>query len=181
MNEDLQLTETESEAARDAWKPVKIRFFDYSFASKAIYGTLTVMAVIVAMEDHAPSALSAAAQLFGATLALAVAEAYAEIIADTLNKRRKLSAEEGREILGKVSPVLFGAQVPTLVFLMSDGGLFSVETAIQISKVLVLVLLFVYGLRVAQVLHKNHLIQILSGLIIMSAGFVVVLIKHLFH
>lgn len=167
--------------ARGVRKPVTICFFDYSFASKAIYGTLTVMAVIVAMEDHAPSALSAAAQLFGATLALAVAKAYAEIIADTLNRGRKLSAEEGREILRKVSPVLFGAQAPTFVLLLSAGGLFSVETAIQISKGLVLVLLFVYGLRVAQVLHKKRFIQIVSGLMILSAGFVVVLIKYLFH
>src|SRR5687767_1372193 len=101
MNEELQLTETEREAARGVQKPVKIRFFDYSFASKAIYGTLSVMAVIVAMENHPPTALSAAAQLFGVTLALAVAETYAEIIAHTLDRGRKLNAEEGREILGK--------------------------------------------------------------------------------
>jgi hypothetical protein len=113
----------------------------------AIYGSLAVMAVIVAIEDHPPTALRAAAQLFGVTLAIAVAKAYAEIIADTLDRGRRLDAEEWREILRKISPVLFGAQAPTLVFLMSAFGLFSVETAISISKVLVLGLLFVYGLR----------------------------------
>lgn len=177
----MQLAETEGQAAIVAGKPVKIPFLDYSFASMAIYGSLTVMAVIVAMEDHPPSPFRAAAQLFGVTLAIAVAKAYAEIVADTLNRGRKLNAEEAREILRKVSPVLFGAQAPTLVFLLSAFGLFSVETAFEVSKVLVLTLLFVYGLRVAQVLHKNRLAQIASGLVIMSAGLVVVVINYLLH
>ena len=181
MDEVLQFTETEREAAGDAHESVKIPFFDYSFASMAIYGSLTVMAVIAAMENHPPTALSAAAQLFGVTVAIAVAKAYAEIIADTLQRGRRLDAGEWREILRKVAPVLFGAQAPTLVFLMSASGLFSVETAIQVSKFLVLLLLFVYGLRVAQVLHQKRLVQILSGLMIMSAGIVVVAINYLFH
>jgi hypothetical protein len=181
MDEDLQLGETGREATSGVRKPVKIRFFDYSFASMAIYGSIPVMAVIVAMEYHPPPPLSAAAKIFGVTLAIAVAKVYAELIADTLHRERKLNAAEWREILRKVSPVLFGAQSPTLVFLLSACGLFSVEVGIQISKVLVLVLLFVYGLRAAQVLHKKRFVQILSGLVIMSAGIVIVFINYLFH
>jgi hypothetical protein len=172
---------TEIPAPNGGRKPVKIPFFDHSFASNAIYGTLTVMAVIVVMEDHPPPALRAAAQMFGVTLAIAVAKAYAEIIAGTLHRGRRLIAEEWREILHKVSPVLFGSQGPTIVMLLAAFGLFSVETAIAVSKGLVLVLLFVYGIRAAQILHTNRLIQLVSGLVIMSAGGVVVLINYFFH
>jgi hemolysin III len=181
MGGRVELAETLSGATDDPPKASGILIFDYSFASMAIYGSLAVMAILVAMEDHPSSALRTAAQLFGVTFAIAVAKAYAEIIADTLHRGRRLNAEEGREILRKVSPVLFGAQGPTLVMLMSAFGFFSVDTAIDVSKVLVLVLLFVYGLRVAQLLHKNRFIQIGSGFVIMSAGGIVVLLNRLFH
>jgi hypothetical protein len=182
MDEVLQSSaQTGRAAAEGARKSLKIRFFDYSFASKAIYGAIAVMAVIVAMEAHPPTALFAAAQSFGVTLAVAVAETYAEIIAHTLDIERKVNKEEWREVWRKVSPVLFGAQAPTLVFLLSAGGLFSVETAIAVSKVLVLALLFVYGFETARFLHKERFVQILSGLVIMSAGAVIVLINYLFH
>ena len=65
--------------------------------------------------------------------------------------------------------------------LISAFGLLSVEAALEISKILVLLLLFVYGLRVAQLLHKNRFVQIVSGIVIMSAGGVVVLMNYLFH
>ena len=181
MDKGLHLAENELDASSGLRKAVKSRIFDRSFASKAIYGTITVMAVLVAMENYPPPALRAAAQMFGVTLAIAVAEAYAEFIAFTLHRGRKLNREERREILQKVSPVLFGSQGPTVVMLLSAFGLFSVETAIDVSKALILVLLFVYGLRVAQLLHTNRLIQIASGLVIMSAGGVVVLINYFFH
>jgi hypothetical protein len=156
-------------------------FFDYSFVSMAIYGSLTVMAVVVAMENHPPPPLSAAARVFGVTLAIAAAKAYAELIADTLTRGRKLNGEEGRQLLRRVSPVLFGAQAPTVVFLMSALGWYSVETGIEISRVLVLGLLFVYGLRVGQLLHRARVVQIASGLAIVSAGALVVVMNQLFH
>ncbi len=172
---------TETATSSGGKKPAEIPFFEHAFASNAIYGTLTVMAVIVAMADHPPPALRAAAQTFGVTLAIAIAKAYAEIIASTLRKGGTLAWEEWREIVRKVSPVLFGSQGPTIMMLLSAFGLFSVDRAIYISKALVLVLLFVYGIRVAQLLHTNRLIQLASGIVIMSAGGVVVLINYFFH
>lgn len=177
----MMLAETEREVTSDSRESKKGIFFDYSFASMAIYGSLAVMAVIVSMETHPPTALRAAAEILGVTTAIAIAKGYAELIADTLDREKRLDAEEWREILRKVSPVLFGAQAPTLVFLLSACGLFSVETAIEVSKVLVLALLFVYGWATARVLHKKRFVQIVSGLAIMSAGFVIVLINALLH
>ena len=147
----------------------------------AIYGSLAVMAVLVAIGFHPASPLQVAAQLFGVTLAIAVAKGYAEIIADTLYRGRRLDKGEALEVLRKVSPVMVGAQGPTAVMLISAFGLLSAEAALEISKILVLLLLFVYGLRVAQLLHKNRFVQIVSGIVIMSAGGVVVLMNYLFH
>ena len=157
----------------------KVRLFDHSFASMAIYGSLTVMAVLVANDETSPLAL--AAQLFGVTVAIAMAKAYSEILAGTLLRGRKLAWKERKNVLRNVTPVLFGAQGPTLVLLISAFGLFSVDKAIEISKILVLLLLFAYGLRVAQLLHRGLIVQIVSGLAIMSAGIVVVLVNYLFH
>lgn len=166
----MELAEARPAAVFAVPEAFGVQIFDSSFASMAIYGSLALMAVLVAIENHPPAPLQIAAQLFGVTLAIAVAKAYAEVIADTLHRGRRLTTGEWREILRKVLPVLFAAQGPTIVMLMSAFGLFSVAAAIELSKTPVLVLLFVYGLRVAQLLHSNRLIQIASGLVIMSAG-----------
>lgn len=104
-------------------------------AAKAIYGLVTVLAVLVTMEDHPPVAWRGAITLFGATLAVALVDTYSETIAGMLSSQRRLSRDELREIWRDVSPVLVGAQAPTLILLVSAIGLFSVERAITIAEV----------------------------------------------
>jgi hemolysin III len=157
------------------------QFFDQPFASKAIYSLITVMALLLVMEDHPPTALQGAITLFGATLAIALAEVYAETIAETIAHHRRLGIEELRHIRQIISPVLLGAQAPTLILVASAFGLFSVETAIEISKWIILLLLFGCGFRVAQILHESRFQQIVSGLIIVAIGSLIIIIKTIFH
>lgn len=158
-----------------------VRLLDKSFSSKAIYGLITVLAVLLVMEEHPPTALVGVLTLLGTTAAIALAEAYCETIAEMLAQKRRLTSIELREIVHDVAPVLVGAQGPTFLFLISVFGLFPVNVAIELSKWVILAQLFAYGFRVGQVLHQRLLFQFISGFAMLAAGGLIVLIKVLFH
>ena len=152
-----------------------------SSASKTIYGFVVVLAVLTVMQDHPPVAWRAALTLFGTTLAIALAEAYAEIVAGIIAEQRHPTRAELREVWSSVSPVLIGAQMPAVVLLLSALGFYPIEQAITLAEVVVFVLLFSYGWRVAVILHENWIHRALAGLLFVGAGALVVGIKALFH
>jgi hypothetical protein len=151
------------------------------FASKAIYGLLTVLALLLVFREHPPTALRGAITLFGTTLALALAEAYAEIAAEMLSQRRWLTAKERRAIGAAVSPVLLAAQVPTVILLIAAAGGFSVEVALSLGIWADFLLLFAFGLQVGRVAHQGGWMSVASGLLTVAFGGVIVLLKALFH
>ena len=154
---------------------------NHHFAEKAIYGLITVLAVLVVMEEHPPVAWRGALTLFGTTLAVALVETYAATIAWMLTRQRRLGREELRTIWHEVTPVMTGAQAPTIVLLLSAAGLYPVGRAITIAEAVIVVFLFGYGLRVGQLLHQSFLRQVISGLILVAIAGLVVAIKVLFH
>src|SRR5262245_11014147 len=80
-----------------------------AFVSRAIYGLITVLAVLQVYELHPPSAWGGTVSLFGTTLAVALVDAYSDSIAEMLSRGRGLSREELRKIGHDVAPVLIGA------------------------------------------------------------------------
>jgi hypothetical protein len=152
-----------------------------SFVSHAIYGVITVLAVLQVMEHHPPSAWSGAVTLFGTTLAVALLDAYSDSIAEMMAHGHMLSRGELGRIWRDVRPVLIGAQGPTLFLLLAVIGLLSVETAIDLAEGLSFLLLFVYGLRVGRLLHEGWPRQLLSGLILVAIGGFVVALKAVVH
>jgi hemolysin III len=160
---------------------VRSRLFDHNFAAKAIYGLVTVLALLLVMEDHPPEALPGAISLFGATLAVALLDLYAESVAEMLSHSRRLTQIEIRKVWEDVRPVLIGAQAPTLIMLLSALGLFSVETAIDFARVVIFLTLFLFGIQVGRKLHENVLRQLLSGLYLVALAGLIVGIKVLFH
>lgn len=96
------------------------------------------------------------------------------MIARMLSQGRSLGWAEVRASWHEAVPVLTGVQAPTFVLLLSALGLFSVDWAIGIAEVVVVLFLFGYGLRVGQRLHQRWLGQVLSGLALLAiAGLVV--------
>ena len=149
--------------------------------SRAIYGLITVLAVLQVFAVHQPSAWHGTVTLFGTTLAVALADAYSDSIAAMLSAQRSLSWEDLREIAHDVWPILVGAQGPTLLLLLSAFGLISVELAITLAQVVAFLLLFGYGWRVGHMLHEDRPRQLASGLLLVAIGGLAVGIKAAFH
>ena len=152
-----------------------------AFVSRAVYGLVTVLAVLQAMELHPPSAWHGAATLFGTTLAVALLEAYSVAIAEMLARERGLSRDEFRAIRRDVGPVIVSAQGPTILLLIAAIGLISVERAIDLAQLVAFLFLFGYGWRIGKLLHERWLLQIMSGLLLVAIGGIIVGIKAAFH
>lgn len=145
--------------------------------SKAIYGLITVLAVLQVLVAHPPSAWQATGALFGATIAVALADAYSACLASMLGAGRALTREDARTIWHEVAPVMVGAQGPTVLLLVSALGLLSVGAALSLAQAVAFVLLFGYGWRVGQLLHERWWLQLANGLLLVAIGGIVVGIK----
>lgn len=64
--------------------------YERHYVAKAIYGSVTILDVLLVMEDHPPEAWRAAGTLFGAVMAVAPADGYSETIADFIDRKRGL-------------------------------------------------------------------------------------------
>ena len=78
---------------------------------------------------------------------LAMAETYSATIAETIAGQKRLDRQEILEIWHDARPILLTANLPTLVFLLSEAGLYSMDTALIIAKSAIYLALFAYGLQ----------------------------------
>lgn len=157
------------------------RLLDERFTSRVLYGLITTMALLNVLELHPPSALAAIVTLLGTNLAVALAEAYSETIAEMLVTQRRPTVAELRHVWHEVTPIIASTQPSILICLLALVGVISVEAALQFSQAVVVGLLFFYGFRVGQLLHATFLRQIFTGLFMASTGLFIVLIKMLLH
>jgi hypothetical protein len=142
---------------------------------------MTVLAVLQVLQMHPTSARESAVTLFGTTLAVALVEAYSESIAAMIGRGRSITHGEIGEILHEVAPVMVGAQAPAVVVLASAVGIMTLPTALRLAETVAFLLLFLYGVRVGQLLHASKARWIASGLVLVVIGGIIVGFKAAFH
>ena len=77
--------------------------------SKTIYGTIIILVVILAMEDHPPSIAGTFATVIMTGLGVAIAEWYSDYIGKTIEEHHILNSAERRRIAKDISAVMTGA------------------------------------------------------------------------
>ena len=102
--------------------------------SKIIYGTIIVLVVIIAMEDHPPSPAGTVATVLFSGLGVALAEVYSEFIGTRINQRRSLTWSERQQITKNVSAVMIGALLPLPLLILAWIGVMRFELAFVLDK-----------------------------------------------
>ena len=103
--------------------------FNKAFVAKSLYGSITLLAVLLSLEDHLPTAWHGASLLLGTALSVALAEAFSESIGQVIAGQKQLDRAELVEIWHETRPVLSAAYLPLLMIVLVGFGLFSVSTA----------------------------------------------------
>jgi hypothetical protein len=149
--------------------------------SEVIYGTITILALVLVLEEHPEAPWRVVGTIVAATLALAVARAYAGTVAETLSRGEPLKRSELRAIWREARPVMVYAQLPTLAFVLSALGLFPLGLAFWIAEAVGLFILLLAGYLVGRRVGSSRLRSLFSSLVIGSAGGLIILLKILTH
>jgi hypothetical protein len=98
-------------------------------AAHAIYGSIIVLAVIVAEQDTSIDGSEVIASVIGVAVVTAMAELYADYIGGTIRAaRHPTSAERGIAIKNVIAGFLT-AIVPAAYFVLSEAGAMSLDAA----------------------------------------------------
>lgn len=102
-------------------------------AAHTIYGSIIVLAVLVAEEGTAVSPGEAIASALAAALVTALAEIYANYVGATMRARRHLTSRE-RLLIGRTVAVGFAIAIVPVAFLIPAAtGTIDPETALEVA------------------------------------------------
>jgi hypothetical protein len=106
---------------------------------------------------------------------------FSKTIAEIIAGQKRLDRQEIMELWLDTRPILLTSNLLTLVILLSEAGLYSMETALIIAKTVVYLTLFAYGLKVGHLLHASKWRILLSGFFTAGIGALIGLMKFLLH
>lgn len=152
-----------------------------SAIAEVLYGTVTVLAVVLVLEEHASGAWGVVFSIVGTTWALAFARAYADSIAEILHRGHRFGRADLRRVWREVRPVMFYSQLPTLVFVLSAFGLFPLGLSFEIAQTLGVVILFLAGYFVGRKVGLSVPRSLLASLTIGVLGTSIILLKIFTH
>jgi hypothetical protein len=99
-----------------------------------MYGAIVGLAVVVALEGHAPSPGQTAATVAGTALAVGLAELYCEYVGAETRTRRPVARSQLRHLAAEAAPVTFGAAFPAVFFLLAAAGAIETGSAFVLAK-----------------------------------------------
>jgi hypothetical protein len=149
--------------------------------SRVIYGAVVGLALVVALEDHPPSAAGMAALLVSTAVAVALAELYSELLGARVRLRHRVGRDRRRAILMDSAAVAGGAAFPAAFFLVAATGAIQVAAAFTIAKWSGLGLLALYGFSAARLGGADLRSSSLQALGVMAIGALVIAVKSLVH
>jgi VIT1/CCC1 family predicted Fe2+/Mn2+ transporter len=100
-------------------------------ARHAVYGSVIVLAVIVALDGTAARTREVIASVIAAAIATVVAETYADYLAETISVGRRPTRRENAEALRNAWAGLLAAILPVVFFVLTGLGLMALDTAFR--------------------------------------------------
>jgi hypothetical protein len=113
--------------------------------ARVVYGAIIGLTIIVAVEDHPPSAAVMAAWLGLTGLTVALAEVYSEVIGVETSERHRVTRHQLTRLLGEGWAVALGVAFPAVFFLLAVVHLFELDTAFALARWSGLGLIGFYG------------------------------------
>lgn len=146
-----------------------------------IYGSVTVMALLMATGHADGEPVRTAAILFGSIFAIALAESFAKISSDAVQKRQPFGWSEVYHGWVHSRPALIAANIPTLLIAASSLGFYGYETSIALAQISAIILLGLYGYSIGWVIYRRVVPGLLHGAFTSGIGVALAVVKYLLH
>src|SRR3954470_5007584 len=105
-----------------------------SDVARTIYGAIVGLALILALEQHPPSAAATSTLVAATAIAVGLAELYSEVVSAEARTRRPVKLADVKHMLGEAAAVILGAGFPTIFFIVAAAGLIDLDMAFKLSK-----------------------------------------------
>lgn len=155
--------------------------FNHQYSAKAIYGIILIQALLISLDSVNANPLSTAIKTFIGALIIVFAEIYSEFLGGVINKKGHLTKRERDEIKREALSVSAVSINPTILFLISSFGLIDIKTAFNMSYILGLFELIIFGFIASRSIHKNTFKNIRAGLLTGVIGLSIIAAKSFIH
>jgi len=142
-----------------------------------VYGTIVVMATVTAGAAGHLDAWRLAVLVFSTASVLWFAHVYADGLAESIERGRRLDAPELVEVARREAAIVLACVGPVLALLLGALGVLRDSRAVWLALVLGLVTLAIQGVRYAQIEHLGRRGSVISVLINVALGLVIVGLK----
>lgn len=146
-----------------------------------VYGSVTVMALLVAIRPPVEDPGRHALILFGSVFAVALAKAYAEICERMLDSGKAATWADARAVWQHSRTVLLAANGPTLAFALAAMGLIAADAALVLAQILAIALLGWFGGRIGWRVGGTLRGAIIGALVTGGLGALVTGVKLMMH
>lgn len=118
-------------------------FYGNDRATKVIYGSILLFVVILSIHYSGDeSAFMLAFTVFLTSFTIVLAEIYSEILGQRIKQHGKLSRAERTNIVNDTLSIVSVSLWPSVIFLLSAFGLYSLDIAYGLSYAFLLIVLF---------------------------------------
>jgi hypothetical protein len=154
--------------------PGAVRFVTAARAGHAVYGSIIVLAFVTGLDEVSASAREAFFGVFGAAIAVALSEMYADMIGATIRERRAPDRAEYREFVVDMAFGFGAALFPGFFFLLAWLEVMKLGHAFTIAEWSGVAILFGYGFVAARAanLKLAHALVWAVGLTVCGVGLV---------
>jgi hypothetical protein len=149
--------------------------------ARVIYGSIIGLALVVALENHPPTAGQTVGAVLGTALAVGFAEIYSDLIGTEARTRRPVAKTDARQATKSAGAVIFGAGFPAVFFILAAAGAMELSLAYTLSKWTGFGLICVYGLAAGRLSGSSWLVSILHALAVAAIGGFLIAFKALLH
>jgi hypothetical protein len=149
--------------------------------ARVIYGAIVGLALVVALEQHPPSAGFVTGSLLGTAVAVALADVYSEIVGTETRTRRRVRSPELRHAAAEALAVGFGISFPAVFFVLAVFDAIETDTAFTLAKWSGAALIGLYGFLAARLAGTGLVIALLQALAVTLVGLMLIGLKALLH
>ncbi len=146
-----------------------------------IYGSITVLATLLAFGHSAEDPIRTALILFGSVFAMTLAKTFAQVSSDAVHDRRQAGRIEFRKAWRHAAPMLAAANVPALMIAGAATGLYDIHRALMLSQVYAIVILALLGYSIGWVIYRRVWPATLNAIFTGSIGLMLALLKYVMH
>jgi hypothetical protein len=148
---------------------------------RVVYGAIIGLTLVVALDDHPPTALAMSAWLVLSSLTVALAEVYSEVVGAETSQRHRVTRRQLAHMFNEAGAVAIGVGLPAVFFVVAAVGWIGLDTAFALAKWGGLGLIGFYGYWAARLAGTPVHRALVQATMVAAVGGAIIVVKALLH